>query len=75
MNEILGVGKVQWAYHRPVVVQIKETLQGLGDLQAQKCILWGYFKTFQIMMQRRERIPKEIVEKYQDTILFMVDID
>lgn len=25
------------------------------------------------MMQRRERIPKEIVEKYEDTICFMVD--
>lgn len=27
------------------------------------------------MMQRKERIPKEIVEKYQDTIFFMVDTD
>lgn len=26
-------------------------------------------------MHDRERIPKTIVEKYQDTIVFMVDID
>lgn len=27
------------------------------------------------MMQSRERIPKEIVENYEDTIYFMVDKD
>lgn len=73
MNEILGVGKVQWTYDMLVDVQIKETLKSLGNSQAQKGILWGYFKTFQSMMQNRERIPKEIVEKYQDTIHFMVE--
>lgn len=58
-----------------MVVQIKEALQGLGDSQAQKVILWGYFKSFQGMMQIKEMIPKEIVEKYEDTICFMVEID
>lgn len=27
------------------------------------------------MMQSRERIPKEIVEKYEESIYFMVDIN
>lgn len=58
MNEVPGVGKVQWAYDRPMAVQIKEALEGLGDSQAHKAIMWGYFKTFQSMMQIRERIPK-----------------
>lgn len=38
-------------------------------------IFQRYFKNFQSTMQSRERIPKEIVEKYEDTICFMVDID
>lgn len=73
MNDILGVGKVQWAYDRLVEVQIKETLHGLGDDIVENGILWRYFKTLQSMMQSREIIPKEIVEKYEDTIFFMVD--
>lgn len=74
MNDIMGVGKVQWAYDRQVIMQIKETLHGLGDATVQYGILWGYFKTLQSMMQSKERIPKEIVEKYEYTICFMVDI-
>lgn len=36
MNEIPGVGKVKWAYEKPVVVQIKETIYGLRD-----AIVWN----------------------------------
>lgn len=37
--------------------------------------LSGYFKTFQEEIKIRERIPKEVVEKYEKTICFMVDKD
>lgn len=57
-----------------MAVQIKEGLQG-GDTVARKSSLWGYFKLFQEMMQIRERIPKDIVEKYENIICFMVDKD
>lgn len=75
MNEVLGVGKVQWAYDRPMSMQIKETLDGLGDAQDKKAIMQGYLKNFQGMIQSRERIRKEIVVKYEDSICFMVDTD
>lgn len=56
-------------------VQIGELLYNVGDTKVRKAILWGYFKNFQSEMHDRERIPKAIVEKYQDTIFFMVDTD
>lgn len=34
MNEVHSVGKVQQAYDRLVLVQIKENLSGLGNAQA-----------------------------------------
>lgn len=62
LNEIPEIGKFQWAYDKLVAVQIKEGLQGVGDAITQNSSLWGYFKTFQELMQGRERIPKAIVE-------------
>lgn len=38
LNEISEIGMVQWAYDKPVVVQIKEGLQGLGDTVTQKML-------------------------------------
>lgn len=75
LNEIPGVGKVQWDYDKSVVVHTKEGLQGLGDIVAQTYALWGYFKSFPAKIQSRERIPKEIVEKYENTVCFMVNKD
>lgn len=75
LNKILNIGKVQWAYDKLMAAQIKEGLLGLGDAVAHKSTLWGYFKTFQELMQGRERIPKDIIEKYENTICFMVDKD
>lgn len=46
LNEILGIRKVQWAYDKPMAIQIKEGLWGLGDTVTQKSALWGYFKSF-----------------------------
>lgn len=64
---------MQWAYDKPIVMQIKETFYGLGDAIVKNGILWGYFKTFQNMMQSHERIPKKIVEKYGNSICFIVN--
>lgn len=36
LNEILGIGKVQWPFDKQVAVQIKEGLQGLVDTVAHK---------------------------------------
>lgn len=76
LNEIPSVkGMVQWAYDRPVAMKIKEGLWGIGDAKMRISSLWGYFKSFQAAMKNRKRIPKEIVEKYEQTIFFMVDKD
>lgn len=48
---------------------------GIGDATMRISTLWGYFKTFQATMKSGERILKEIVEKYEKTICFMVDKD
>lgn len=65
---ISGYGKIQCAFDRLVATQIAQVLDQQGDKQ-QKANLWPFFKTFQ------EEIPKEIVEKYKDTICFMVNKD
>lgn len=38
-------------------------------------ISWGYFKEFQNKMHARERISTIVVNRYEDTICFMVDTD
>lgn len=38
-------------------------------------ISWGYFKKFQKKMHARERISAEVVNRYEDSIYFMVDTD
>lgn len=56
LNEIPNIkGKVQWAYNRPITMQTKEGLWGIGDVTMRISTLWGYFKTFQATMKRRER--------------------
>lgn len=76
LNEKLNIkGKVQWACEKMVTMKIKERLWGVGDAKMRIFSLWGYFKTFQAVMKRRERIPKEVVEKYEQTICFMIDKD
>lgn len=74
-NEISGVGPMQWAFDRPVGVQIQEYLYSYNDSKVQITNLWGYFKNFQEEIHERERILKSIVKKYVDTIYFMVDTD
>lgn len=51
-------------------MQIKEAITGIGTSRDEK--LWGYFKTFQENMRKRERILKNIVENYSTNIYFMV---
>lgn len=75
MNEILDTCRVQWAYDLPVANQIKQGLQRLSNRENQTTTLWSLFKTFQGRMKNKIRIPKEVVEKYVDTICFMVDKD
>lgn len=76
LQEILDInGNVQWAYDRLVAMQVKEGLWGVGDATMKISTLWGYFKTFQSIMKNKERILKEVVEKYEKTIFFMVDKD
>lgn len=75
MSEVLGVWQVQWAFDKPVGVQIKEYLYNFSDPKVWNANLWGYLKKNQNEMHEREMIPKSIVDKHQDTIYFMVDID
>lgn len=72
---VSGVGLVQWAFDRPVGVQIWEYLYNSDDSKVKNKNIWGYFQNFQQEMHERERIPNSVVEKYQDIICFMVDTD
>jgi len=75
MNELPRSSGWIWQNDRPVAIQIRDYLHGLGDAKARKIALWGYFKNFQSMMHARERIPQSLVEKYRDTVCFMVETD
>lgn len=75
MNEVPRVGQVQWTFDRLVGVQTVEYLYNFDDSKVQNTNLWGYFNNFQKEMHERETIPMSILEKYQDTICFMVNID
>jgi len=75
MNEMPRSSGWVWQNDRPVVIQIRDYLHGLGNAKARNTALWGYFKNFQNMMQTRERIHQSLVEKYKDTVCFMVDTD
>lgn len=41
MNEVSGIGQVQWAYDRPVGVQIRDYLYSIGDYKVQNATLQG----------------------------------
>lgn len=73
LNELLGTGKTQWAFDIPVEKQIKDAIRNIG--QDRDSILWGYFKSFQKALRKRERVPKHIVDKYSNEIYFMVKKD
>lgn len=75
MNEIPGIGSVPWAFHVLVATQIKQGMQRLGNRENQTAALWSFFKIFQGRIKGRERIPKEVVEKYVNSICFTVDKD
>lgn len=50
-------------------------MQRLRNRENRTATLWSYFKIFQSRIKDRERIPKEVVEKYENSIGFMVDKD
>lgn len=75
LNHIPGIGRVQWAFDRPVAQQIKQGRDRLENRDNQNVALWAFFKTFQDKMKQRIRIPKEIANKYEGIICFMVDKD
>jgi hypothetical protein len=37
--------------------------------------IYSQLKIFQIEMKKRRKIPQEIVDKYKDTVSFMVEMD
>lgn len=67
-------GKTQWVFDHPVATQIAQILDRKGD-KDMKTNIWVFFRTFQKEIYNRSQIPKSIVEKYKDTICFMVDKD
>lgn len=68
MNEIPRIGRVQWAYDLLIATEINQGLQRFGNKANQIAALWSLFKTFQGRVNNKVRIPKEVVEKYADTI-------
>lgn len=46
MNEVLGVGQVQWAFGKLVGGQIREYLYNFGDLKVRNKNSWGYYNNF-----------------------------
>ncbi|XP_059070961.1 uncharacterized protein LOC131862125 [Cryptomeria japonica] len=74
LGTIPSFGKTQRAFDRQVATQIAQILDRQGDKNS-KANLWEFFKTFQEKMKNGSQIPKSIVEKYKDTICFMIDKD
>lgn len=66
--------KIQLPLDKPIGTQIAKILDRQGD-QQHKANLWAFFNIFQEEMKSMVRIPKKIVEKYKDTICFMVNKD
>ena len=66
-------GIVVWKKDRPVVYQINEFIAEMGDNF--EGIMDAYFETFKERMQSRFRIPKKLVDDYEQDIYFLVDYD
>lgn len=43
MNEVLGIGQVQWACDRLVAIQIRDFPHSIGDIKTQKSHSLGLF--------------------------------
>lgn len=74
LGTVPGFGKTQWAFDRPVATQITQILDRQEE-NNKKANVWEFFKTFQEEMKNRSQISKSIIEKYKETIFFMVDKD
>lgn len=64
-------GNVVWSANKLIIIQIGEMIRDLSDKFGET--MWGYFKYFQSRMHQRERIPTGIVQKFKETIYFLVD--
>lgn len=46
MNELPGKKSMCWTSDKPISIQIREHLNNIGDSNARRIALWGYFKNF-----------------------------
>lgn len=72
-NSFPSIGDIQWSMDTPAMLQIKNSIKLIGNEFTK--VIWRYFKDFQKRMHERERIPEQVVKRYEDTICFMVDTD
>lgn len=72
-NFFPSVGSVEWDINRPIIIQNSEFVQNLG--KNFEPIVEDYFGKFNERMEKRTRIPAQLVEKFKDDICFLVDAD
>ena len=66
-------GTIVWRKDVPVLHQSNEYIAKMGEIF--DSIMDNYFNSFKENMNNRYRIPKKLVEEYNDDICFMVDCD
>lgn len=72
-KEIPGIGQRDFAYDISARKHIKEAITDMGSEGDKK--VKDYFKKFQAKMRQRERIPQNIVDKYDKHICFVIKRD
>ena len=72
-NKFPIVGKIVWKTNRPVIVQISELIEQLGENF--EIVITRYFEYSKKYMKQRLRIPISLVEKHYNDVFFLVDVD
>lgn len=66
-------GNIVWSSNRPVLYEISDFISKMGDNF--DGIMDAYFEKFKEKMQNRFRIPKQLVDDYEQHNYFLVDCD
>ena len=73
MKEFLSFGRVNWDQNKTIVDQIDDYITQMGDSFDDQMTI--YFDDFKNAMKKRMRILVSLVNKHEDDICFLVDID
>ena len=66
-------GTIFWRKDVPALCQINEYIAKMGENYAS--VMDNYFYAFKEKMNKKFRIPKNLIDDYKDDVYFMVDSD